>query len=254
MTSPSFDATFGAPNTSGRSGFGTNAFSFGSSAKTAGANRVIYAFMVTRSAISTVTSVTESSSTLTFVRVFKQINTNDTTNQTTLEVWAAQATSQFNAAAASITYTVTFNNTTQTSMAIILGAVTGLASTASPNDPNADNPSIAQNSTSTTPPTVTISTSNSDDLLLGIAGYLGGFSPNASFPPSGWTALANVDDATGSAQFLEVDYKSVSAPQSNTTYPYGGNGVSGFWVTAVLAVTADLITIATKAQCSMVGF
>lgn len=190
----------------------------------------------------TVSSITESTSTLSFSHLATILNPASGNNQA-LEIWTAQATSQYNSAGSSNTWTVDFTSAVDNG-GLQPYAICGLQSLSSPFDPNGSLPATAYNSSNTTPPTVTYSTTNAADLLMMVTGCATG--PTPSGPSAPWSnynmgtfGSGNGDEySTARTCFLQVD-----SVQTSATVEDSSSSSSATWVSIVLAFTGNVGTV-----------
>ena len=242
-TPPFIDATFGEHNDHGFSLTSPASFSStGVTNKTAGGNELVVAAIAYnwRSGSGVVTSVTVSG--LTFAFVGKVINTTAGQEDTTIEVWAAEASSAFNPSGASLTYTIDWTTGGEIdNVALSLFAVEGLYNIAAPYDQNLSLPASAFNTTNTTAPAVTYSTTQAHDLLIFLSANAAPFAGNTQpVAPSGWTQIALENENNGLAGVtLGVNTKAVSATQTGATVQDAATGNQTSWTGLVLALTAD---------------
>ena len=241
MASPVLDTTFGNFTATGYVG-GLTVTTAGNTAKTAGSNEVVVAVVSYESNSNTpptISGITESSSTLTFSKV-GYIESTDPSGET-IEVWTAPAASQYNAAGSSLALTINWTSGASDidDYCALTFAVQGVASITSPLDSNTGLPASASNNgTSTTPPTVTFSTSQADDLLIGISARAR--DTGGTVVPSGWTQIGSVGTEAGSLyQQLAAYYKSVTATQSSASFKDASTANDPSWTEMVLAFTAD---------------
>ena len=239
------DTTFGTFSGAAYSG-GLTVTTAGNTAKTAGPNEVVVVVVSYESDSSTpptISGITESSSTLTFSKVGYKKSTE--TSGETIEVWTAPATSQYNAAASSLTLTINWTSGASNidDYAVLAFAVQGVASITSPLDSNSGLPASASNDgTSATPPTVTFSTSQADDLLIGISARAR--DTGGTVVPSDWTQIGSVGtEAGGLYQQLAAYYKSVNATQSSASFKDASTANDPSWTEMVLAFTADSLLL-----------
>jgi hypothetical protein len=180
----------------------------------------------------TVSSIT--SSHLTFSKRGAVTNPTSGAHGATIELWAASASSTLSAEVITVNWSSNID-----AASVVAQAVTGLFSTTNPYDNHAGLPASAFNTTSVTPPVVTFSTAQSDDLLWYFALSTNG-NAQGGFTPSGWTSLVAVNNPSGiNYAYLGVWYQSVSVPQSGATVvntePSGDVSYTGL----VDALTAD---------------
>lgn len=199
---------------------------------------VVVVQMTHPSAIRTVSSVTSSPTSLSFTkRSAKSIA--GTSANIALEVWTAVAAS----ALSSESITVNANSTVDAGSIVAFG-VNGVADTASPWDTEAGLPYSTTLSNQAALPSQTFSTSQADDLLLGISS--GDKSASYGTAPSGWT-LIQAANHFGSSRFssLGLYYKSVSGAQSSASFAPNGAAVFGALdcTVEVDAMTADTVAV-----------
>jgi len=139
---------------------------------------------------SVVTSVTDSQSHLTFTKRAASGGTND------IEIWTAPLSG-----AALSGDVITVNLSFSAFTTILVNSFSGYK-TATPFDPNVALPST------TTTGACSFTTTNANDILYGFA------ETTSNTPDAGWTLLGN---ATSAANFLNGQYKVVSATQSAAT-------------------------------------
>ena len=243
MTSPSLDTTFGNSISNYKiatiSGTSTT---LSMSTATAGADEVIVAIVAYEIGSGTtpsISSITESSHTLTFTHLVSFNNPTSGAHDQTIEIWTAKAAAIFNSGAASITYTFNWSGGTVDNTAIVLFAVKNVGSINSPLDPNGTLPASAYNTTVVGAPAVTFSTTNPDDLLIGVSARCA--NGVGLTEPSGWSTIANQDITAGvNWTSAAAYYKSVSSTQSSTTFQDANPTTDISWLEGVVAFTADV--------------
>ncbi len=164
----------------------------------------------------------------------------------TIEIWTADCSAKFNSAAASTTTSMTTSVTLDDAFVSVF-AIKGLASVASPFDPNALIPQSAVNASSTTSPTMTYSTTSPDDLLLFVSACTCTTTPTAA---SGWTAKSSGYNGGGSTfQGQMVSFKRVAATQTSQTVRDGDTTTSlATWSGMMTAITGDAATATSGAM------
>lgn len=239
MSSPIIDAGNGVGNTvtgsNSSSSSGSVSSIWGTSTTGAGLLVCIFSYDAT-SGSPTLTGVTAGGGTINLTLRDRIVNTTSGGHNTTIEVWTAPFTSGYNHGGSNlaIAWTASAN---YDDLCMIGFAVTGLYSTSAPFDSGAV-PDAAFNSTSTTPPAVTFSTSQADDLLIYVSARSNG--TNGTSAPSGWTLLATKTNGGGlNYGYLNVYYKSVSATQSSVSVVDASSTNDISWVSYVDAFTAD---------------
>ncbi len=121
-------------------------------------------------------------------------------------------------ASALVAQSLTFNHSSTSAFGgIVIFGANGVFSTAAPFDGNGALPGSNSNTSgSTNTPTVGITTSNANDLLLA---FIGSYNiatvacTGSNAPPAGWTIIAG---ATLGTSCVDVGYLSVSTPQAMT--------------------------------------
>lgn len=177
-------------------------------------------------ALRDVTSVTASG--LTFVRRFKKTYT---TSNMAIELWWAASTGALTGLSITATLDAAIDDG-------IMGAfgVHGVNSLTAPWDTNSGLAYVANNGGSGANPTVTYSTDQANDFLIGI----GTTTSNAdTIPPSGWTQIIRLNNNGGvNANSTFVNGKGVTSAQVSQTYN-PNSGFAGAWLTIIDALTGD---------------
>lgn len=226
-----------------KTGTSTSSLSWSNTFGTSGPNESVVLFIAHDSSSSvSVSSVTEGTSALTFSLYKSLTNTTSGAHNITTEIWIAPANSQYNSAASSNTWTINLSGTVD-AISVIFSAFVMVQSTSTPWDGDMNpNPATAQNSTSTTPPTVTFSTAQAQDLLIMCTA-----SGNEHVPsvPSGWTQWKNSNAAGsgGAGAYISVYYKSVRATQSSATVADASATADVSWQSIVTAITGAVIPV-----------
>jgi len=148
-----------------------------------------------------------------------------------LELWYAVASSAFSG---SITVTFSDSSGTPDALALVAFGVSG-ANTASPWDSNVAVPRVGSGQTSGPPSVSGVSTSNADDMILGLAarGNTGGTNPGSETAGSGFSLINSVISA-GVHNFDTADAEDevVSSPLSGASLAFGSTtgGTGPYWV------------------------
>jgi hypothetical protein len=152
--------------------------------------------------------------------------TNAGASNSGLELWYAPCRSKQAAKTITVTFSGNFDD-----CCIGVTAWQG-CNLAAPFDPNG---SVGAVSGSGSPPTVNTTTTNSDDVLIGCYGRVSNSTYSAT---AGWTNAINQHTPLGVlAQGTFLDYKTVSSPQTGTTYTPGATDPGCALVDALTAGT-----------------
>jgi len=239
---PTVDATFGELTGHNHRFTPPSTFTFSGTNKTAGGNELVLCcigYNLDPGADATVSSVTVTG--LTFTHQFTINNPTSGADNNTIEVWAAPASSAFNASGTNLTYTISWNGSTEIDgVAACVFAVEGLYSINAPYDQNLSLPATAYNTSNAATPTATFSTSQAANLLIGLTVNTNPFGSN-EFPvaPSGWTQIASPNDNSGLfGVVIAVNTKTVTSTQSSATFKDAATGNSVGWTEMVLALTS----------------
>jgi hypothetical protein len=200
---------------------------------------VVAVFHEKSGGLQNITGMTSTSG-LVFTRRSKKQNT-----AATEEVWAAPST----AILTGEVITVNLDAATDDACIIAFG-IHGLNDITNPFDTNVSLPASGISSTNT-PPTLTYSTTEANDLILFITGGNNGSS--GSTAPSGFTNLANIQNSGGGLfACLSVNYKAVTATQSGATVQATATATAQY-VSIVDAVTADA-AVSVRTGVGVIGF
>ena len=182
-------------------------------------------------------TVTANAVVLTF-SLYSKVQGPSSSHYQTIEVWTCQSAAQFNSGAASTTTALVLSQTIDDAV-VSINAVQGLHSIGAPFDPNVSIPNGTVVTSMTTPPILTFSTSNPDDLLFFISAE--GDTPSATGTPIGWTSVGGGTNGGGARyQDSNVSIKSVSSKQSSATVQDNNTTISlNSWSAIVGAFTGD---------------
>ena len=239
-SSPNLDTTFGVVNISCGWVNGTSHTTGVQSNNAATSNELLVACISYEAngnpSGQEITAFSCSLGSLTFSKLGYVQNTTSGGDGETLEVWAAPCSSQFNSGATNWSFSLTWSGYVD-ECSITAFMLQGLNSISAPLDTSGSNPASAFNSTSTTPPTVSMTTSQADDLLIAVTGRAQNFAPTGT--PGGWTNAGSNTDASGNAnEGINVDYMAVSSAGSQSyTNTNGTSDLS--YASLLLAFTAN---------------
>jgi hypothetical protein len=228
---PFFDTNAGAIQTITAQSVTTKALP-GLSTDGAGVVAVVNTYDVTAGTPS-ISSVT--STHLTFTKRSSVVNTTSGAHRTTVEVWEAPSSGALTTEVITVNYSAAVDNTCIAGLGI-----KDVFSTASPFDSNGAVPATAFNSSSTSPPALTLSTSQANDLLLfAVSTSTGTGTTNTG--PLGWSRVTDLADPSGT--FFNngtVFFKNVHGTQSAVTVtPNSAAAADVSYTDMVDAFTAD---------------
>ena len=153
-----------------------------------------------------------------------------------LEEWTAPSPGAIGASTLAVTVTTNNSVPNGSDCCMSVRSISGL-NAASPSDPNASLPAVAQNATaSSVAPSVSgVSTTNIDDVVF----YFAGFASNATVTPtpSGFTSDCSFTEGAGpDFAGMSVGYEIVTGAQTNLTI---ASNATMWWILMADAFTAD---------------
>ena len=190
------------------------------------ANDVIIVF-VTGASSSSVSSITDSLTThLTYTA---RCNTCDQHGSESIEEWYAITGSS------SATFTITVTMSASGTYDVYAFGISG-ASTTTPFDTNTGLPANGHNMNSGTPSVSPVSTSDTNDMIIGLEGHASSTLETVGTAPSGLALIGSPQ--TANSQSLAAEYVVVNSAQSGITVNFGSTS-GGAWSMLVDAVQAD---------------
>jgi hypothetical protein len=194
------------------------------SSMTCAANDVIIVF-VTGASSSSVNSISDSLTThLTYT---SRCNTCDSHTSESIEEWYTTTGSS------SVTLTITVTMSASGTYDVYAFGISG-ANTAAPFDTHSGLPAEGHSGSAGTP-SVSASTSNADDMIIGLEGHATSTVETVGTSPSGLALIGNPQ--TANSQSLAAEFVIVSAAQLGTTVNFGSS-TTGAWSMLVDAVEA----------------
>lgn len=232
MTSPAIDASGCFQHLAF-----TNVSSCAVTTSTTSSAGVLFAFVSFEGATArTVSSVTASG--LTFTKRKAVPNANSGVNNVALEVWTAPWSG---GALSSLVVTANMSGLCDGVNMVTFG-VTGCANNSSPFDPNVAVPNTATTASGAAKPTLSLTTSKPDDLVLFFMASSGSGPGNCANPPTSYTLPTNASGSGGGVNWCDFGFfwRSVSASQSGVSVTPIGAQTDGY-VEMIDAVTADTL-------------